>query len=166
MEAQAAVVEPEQAHHAHTTQRSQNTVAAPAIGKRETLHQRGDVNVRARLHHVCRSSRRPRCDSWFSIFFGTSSPQPTMLTFGAHVSIIFPPHLVDDGCGDALRAWVVAGGFVHAACALRISAATSGSPTSVIDFGIFEPTAFSRNCLLYTSPSPRDRTRSRMPSSA
>ena len=24
----------------------------------------------------------------------------------------------------------------------------------------------SRNCLLYTSPSPRDRTRSRMPSSA
>ena len=26
--------------------------------------------------------------------------------------------------------------------------------------------AKSRNCLLYTSPSPRDRTRSRMPSSA
>ena len=26
--------------------------------------------------------------------------------------------------------------------------------------------AESRNCLLYTSPSPRDRTRSRMPSSA
>ena len=26
--------------------------------------------------------------------------------------------------------------------------------------------ALSRNCLLYTSPSPRDRTRSRMPSSA
>ena len=25
---------------------------------------------------------------------------------------------------------------------------------------------FHRNCLLYTSPSPRDRTRSRMPSSA
>ena len=26
--------------------------------------------------------------------------------------------------------------------------------------------AYSENCLLYTSPSPRDRTRSRMPSSA
>ena len=26
--------------------------------------------------------------------------------------------------------------------------------------------AVGRNCLLYTSPSPRDRTRSRMPSSA
>ena len=27
-------------------------------------------------------------------------------------------------------------------------------------------TKLKRNCLLYTSPSPRDRTRSRMPSSA
>ena len=30
----------------------------------------------------------------------------------------------------------------------------------------FEETLFSDSCLLYTSPSPRDRTRSRMPSSA
>ena len=29
-----------------------------------------------------------------------------------------------------------------------------------------KPTVTSRDCLLYTSPSPRDRTRSRMPSSA
>ena len=29
-----------------------------------------------------------------------------------------------------------------------------------------KPTAYVTNCLLYTSPSPRDRTRSRMPSSA
>ena len=29
-----------------------------------------------------------------------------------------------------------------------------------------EFTAYGRDCLLYTSPSPRDRTRSRMPSSA
>ena len=29
-----------------------------------------------------------------------------------------------------------------------------------------EDIAFPRSCLLYTSPSPRDRTRSRMPSSA
>ena len=31
---------------------------------------------------------------------------------------------------------------------------------------IREVIAFPKNCLLYTSPSPRDRTRSRMPSSA
>ena len=31
---------------------------------------------------------------------------------------------------------------------------------------ISEPTALESYCLLYTSPSPRDRTRSRMPSSA
>ena len=31
---------------------------------------------------------------------------------------------------------------------------------------INDPTAMAGNCLLYTSPSPRDRTRSRMPSSA
>ena len=29
-----------------------------------------------------------------------------------------------------------------------------------------DPSVFPYNCLLYTSPSPRDRTRSRMPSSA
>ena len=28
------------------------------------------------------------------------------------------------------------------------------------------PSCYCKNCLLYTSPSPRDRTRSRMPSSA
>ena len=33
------------------------------------------------------------------------------------------------------------------------------------DFLVWEPDA-SITCLLYTSPSPRDRTRSRMPSSA
>ena len=31
---------------------------------------------------------------------------------------------------------------------------------------LFEKLRRDRNCLLYTSPSPRDRTRSRMPSSA
>ena len=34
------------------------------------------------------------------------------------------------------------------------------------DAGIIEPTGVRYRCLLYTSPSPRDRTRSRMPSSA
>ena len=32
--------------------------------------------------------------------------------------------------------------------------------------GLKEPVALLKDCLLYTSPSPRDRTRSRMPSSA
>jgi len=35
----------------------------------------------------------------------------------------------------------------------------------LVQSGILESGEF-RNCLLYTSPSPRDRTRSRMPSSA
>ena len=34
------------------------------------------------------------------------------------------------------------------------------------DLGISAPEAQAKTCLLYTSPSPRDRTRSRMPSSA
>ena len=100
--------------------------------------------------HVDIMSFEPRLavgDCWFSIFFRTSSPQPTMPTFGAHLPIILSPHLIDDGCGHALGAWVGYCGFVHAACALRISAATSGSPTNVIDFGIFEPTAFPSNVL-------------------
>ena len=36
------------------------------------------------------------------------------------------------------------------------------SPTDVVDHS----RTLYTNCLLYTSPSPRDRTRSRMPSSA
>ena len=39
---------------------------------------------------------------------------------------------------------------------------------SVIDLGVIRDITVKNNyyCLLYTSPSPRDRTRSRMPSSA
>ena len=36
----------------------------------------------------------------------------------------------------------------------------------LINFFIMAVLAMSYDCLLYTSPSPRDRTRSRMPSSA
>ena len=35
-----------------------------------------------------------------------------------------------------------------------------------IEFGLRNGTTYNSFCLLYTSPSPRDRTRSRMPSSA
>ena len=37
---------------------------------------------------------------------------------------------------------------------------------SVLPEGLVMGSALRRDCLLYTSPSPRDRTRSRMPSSA
>ena len=36
----------------------------------------------------------------------------------------------------------------------------------IVDLPGFGYAKISKNCLLYTSPSPRDRTRSRMPSSA
>ena len=39
-------------------------------------------------------------------------------------------------------------------------------PNLPIEFNHFDWGAEYYNCLLYTSPSPRDRTRSRMPSSA
>ena len=41
-----------------------------------------------------------------------------------------------------------------------------GVSCSSLGNGSFQFSAKSINCLLYTSPSPRDRTRSRMPSSA
>ena len=37
---------------------------------------------------------------------------------------------------------------------------------SVGKFGLNEPTGQFKDCLLYTSPSPRDKRQSRMPSSA
>ena len=80
-------------------------------------------------------------------FFSTSPPQRCLLVFGAHVSLLFPPYLIDEGCGYALRAWFGGWGVVHTACARRISAATAGSPTNVIGFGIFWPTSCSRNVL-------------------
>ena len=40
------------------------------------------------------------------------------------------------------------------------------SPKGNLYFTIFFPILRTNFCLLYTSPSPRDRTRSRMPSSA
>ena len=42
----------------------------------------------------------------------------------------------------------------------------SEAPDKTINFYINSPGGVITSCLLYTSPSPRDRTRSRMPSSA
>ena len=41
-----------------------------------------------------------------------------------------------------------------------------GPPTNNLSNVLYFTTPEGRSCLLYTSPSPRDRTRSRMPSSA
>ena len=54
----------------------------------------------------------------------------------------------------AIVALMVAGALGFTACTKKIDEKTMGEITQ---FG---------TCLLYTSPSPRDRTRSRMPSSA
>ena len=51
----------------------------------------------------------------------------------------------------------------HDACGVGLIASTEGKKSrAVVMYGIEALKA----CLLYTSPSPRDRTRSRMPSSA
>ena len=39
-------------------------------------------------------------------------------------------------------------------------------PDNCVDCVVTSPPYWNLSCLLYTSPSPRDRTRSRMPSSA
>ena len=50
--------------------------------------------------------------------------------------------------------------------ALTIERYRGNGNTYVITDTYFKNTSKSKDCLLYTSPSPRDRTRSRMPSSA
>ena len=63
--------------------------------------------------------------------------------------------------------------FIWSAAGIAVvifSAAIKGVPESLIEAakvdGAGHLTVFRKLCLLYTSPSPRDRTRSRMPSSA
>ena len=66
--------------------------------------------------------------------------------------------------------------FVLAACGSGVAVASDGQESEAVSAGplVFtvddvsgdEALAEGQLCLLYTSPSPRDRTRSRMPSSA
>ena len=54
---------------------------------------------------------------------------------------------------------------------IEVGAIYSGRVERIVDFGAFVNILPGKDglvhiCLLYTSPSPRDRTRSRMPSSA
>ena len=65
---------------------------------------------------------------------------------------------------------VVGGGPGGYECAIRLS--QNGLKTALVEEAELGGTCLNRGCiptktcLLYTSPSPRDRTRSRMPSSA
>ena len=65
-------------------------------------------------------------------------------------------YLTDNTAGDEIRR-AADSGFVHAV-KLYPAGATTNSDAGLTDI--------RKACLLYTSPSPRDRTRSRMPSSA
>ena len=49
---------------------------------------------------------------------------------------------------------------------LRAETDSSALKKKFSDEGVYKKNLPSNTCLLYTSPSPRDRTRSRMPSSA
>ena len=72
-------------------------------------------------------------------------------------------HLSGDATGGT------AGGTGGDAQGLGVSSMPVGS-SSLSDSGlnpnVFDATTYSGTCLLYTSPSPRDRQKSRMPSSA
>ena len=61
---------------------------------------------------------------------------------------------------------VLLGGFIHPVQTpqAQTGAALPAAPTSFA--GLAKDASPAKDCLLYTSPSPRDRTRSRMPSSA
>ena len=59
-----------------------------------------------------------------------------------------------------IRAVVLAGLLAASASLACGTAAAAGRDENPDGFGIYSP------CLLYTSPSPRDRQKSRMPSSA
>ena len=56
--------------------------------------------------------------------------------------------------------------YKDAGCEIVSAGSWENAPEDAIIFGLKELPNNDTPCLLYTSPSPRDRTRSRMPSSA
>ena len=92
---------------------------------------------------------------------------PSQICWTAYVLYYTPAGLYcgNSTCGAALKSdgWKVLSewGTVN-----RFGEGLIGSHADFVAKGWFVPSDGSVACLLYTSPSPRDRTRSRMPSSA
>ena len=72
---------------------------------------------------------------------------------------VMPTRVADIGCGTAVLA-------MAAARVWECSITASDIDQVAVDVARSNLVANGLDCLLYTSPSPRDRTRSRMPSSA
>ena len=70
-------------------------------------------------------------------------------------------------CTAAVKQWYLTNGLLlNADKSEAICLGTSSQLRTATDTVTVAGTTLSVSCLLYTSPSPRDRTRSRMPSSA
>ena len=76
-----------------------------------------------------------------------------------------------NGAGKSTLIKILSGAYTRDSGSIFIDGkeATIDNPRHAKDFGIetiYQTLALADNCLLYTSPSPRDATLSRMPSSA
>ena len=76
------------------------------------------------------------------------TPEIVILEIGTNNLAILPPELIGSALDDLVQ-WLL-----------------SSSPVHVVGWCYVIPRALSHPCLLYTSPSPRDLSTSRMPSSA
>ena len=76
--------------------------------------------------------------------------------------------LSSDGTSLLLDGTAIGGGGadLYAANEVNVTAQPSATGDDAIAIGDSAVASGANACLLYTSPSPRDRTRSRMPSSA
>ena len=81
------------------------------------------------------------------------------------VTAEFPAIGDEDTRRDSIMPWLIVGGVIGI-LALVIFAGGLRDPGTPAGGSATTATAPTTTCLLYTSPSPRDRTRSRMPSSA
>ena len=97
-----------------------------------------------------------------------SRDRPARFSFYLHESVLRTPVGGGAVMWDQLHHMVRMS--VRLYLVLRVVPASLGAPAAMagsftlMEFAEFKPVAYL--CLLYTSPSPRDRTRSRMPSSA
>ena len=79
---------------------------------------------------------------------------------------IFDPNVDEISQGFTINSWHVSQSVEAFNAVAPYDIAISGSLTVTGSTSVSEFSGSIFTCLLYTSPSPRDRTRSRMPSSA